>query len=107
MSIRDGQASVHTAPHWRQLHGRFTTVDHLETLGHFTDWLDLPSSALRRLNGLSSGRALRMGQRIELDFSKVSATRFLARRTAYHEKLKQACLPRPAPGHRHGGPHPR
>ncbi|NNL67083.1 MAG: transglycosylase SLT domain-containing protein, partial [Myxococcales bacterium] len=87
-------ASVRTAPPWRQLDGRFATVDHQETLGHFADWLDLPASVLRRLNGLSSGKALRMGQRIELDFSKVSPKQFMAHRAAYHEKRERAFLAR-------------
>jgi membrane-bound lytic murein transglycosylase D len=61
-----------------------------ETLGHFADWLEIPTSALRRRNGLAFGSALPIGRRLHLDFSQVSAERFQERRLAHHRTLRSA-----------------
>jgi membrane-bound lytic murein transglycosylase D len=64
-------------------------VDSLETLGHFADWLEIPTQRLRKLNRLSSKRKLRMGQRLRLDFSRVSPEELLVRRTEYHKGIEE------------------
>jgi membrane-bound lytic murein transglycosylase D len=74
---------------WRQVRGNSVTVDSLETLGHYAEWLEVSASRLRKLNGIRSGRGLRMGQRIKLDFSKVSQKEFLQRRTEYHKGIEE------------------
>lgn len=60
-----------------------------ETLGHFADWLQVSSATLRQLNGLNSTSAVRVGQALQLDFSKVSPADFEARRRSYHDRLQE------------------
>jgi membrane-bound lytic murein transglycosylase D len=61
-----------------------------ETLGHFAEWLEIPTSALRRRNELEFGSALAIGRKLHLDFSRVSAERFQERRVAHHRNLQSA-----------------
>jgi membrane-bound lytic murein transglycosylase D len=64
---------------------RTIEIQAAETLGHYADWLQTHSSRLRRLNGMGSRESLRVGQRLKLDFSKVSIREFEQRRMAYHQ----------------------
>lgn len=56
-----------------------------ETLGHYADWLGFHSEHLRRLNGLSEDAQLIVGDRLRLDFSKVSRERFEDQRIAFQQ----------------------
>ena len=47
-----------------------------ETIGHYADWLKLPTSRLRTLNKLAGSSTVQLGRRLKLDFSKVSRARF-------------------------------
>ena len=64
-------------------------VEPAETLGHFADWLEVKTQALRRLNRLRRGRAIQVGQRISLTFEKVGVEVFEARRLEYHRGLEE------------------
>lgn len=77
---------------WRRIDGDTVIVDGGETLGHFADWLGIPTRQLRAVNRISSSRPIRMGQILKLDFSKVSQQRFLERRIAHHHTLDQNFL---------------
>ncbi len=70
---------------WRRIEGDSVVVDSDETLGHFADWLRVSTHRLRKLNRLSATRSIRMGQRLELDFSKTPRLQFLERRIAHHQ----------------------
>jgi membrane-bound lytic murein transglycosylase D len=59
-----------------------------ETLGHYADWLGVRAADLRRLNHMSFHRPVRVGQRIRLDFRRVPAEEFEARRRGYHQALE-------------------
>jgi membrane-bound lytic murein transglycosylase D len=61
-----------------------------ETLGHFADWLEIPTSSLRQRNHLAFDAALPIGAKLSLDFSRVSAQRFQERRIAHHRALQSA-----------------
>ncbi len=74
---------------WRRLDGDYMIIDALETLGHVSEWLQLPISKLRRLNRLSSRRVLHMGQRLRLDFSRVDRDTFLQRRLEFHKGIEE------------------
>jgi membrane-bound lytic murein transglycosylase D len=74
---------------WRRVNGDWVLVDTSETLGHFADWLGVSTTRLRRLNRLAAGRALRMGQRLELDFSRVDPDVFLERRMEFHKGVEE------------------
>lgn len=59
-----------------------------ETLGHYADWLRVSNNTLTDLNGLKSDRAVQVGSRLKLDFSKVDRARFEARRQQFHSNLQ-------------------
>ncbi len=64
------------------------TVQALETLGHYGEWLDIPTQRLRDWNSLAFREAVVLGQTLELQFGTVDAVTFEQRRRAYHEQLQ-------------------
>jgi membrane-bound lytic murein transglycosylase D len=64
------------------------TVQALETLGHYADWLEVPTQRLRDLNALSFREAVVLGQTLTLEFARVDAPTFEQRRRAYHQQLQ-------------------
>ncbi len=93
------QAEIQPAPNrplpleehspWRRVDGDWIVVDAGETLGHFADWLEIPTSRLRSLNRVSRRRSLRMGQRLKLDFSATAPEVFLQRRVEFHKGIEE------------------
>ena len=75
-----------------EIEGERARVQPDETLGHFADWLELPTQTLRRLNGMRSRSELTIGRRVRLDFSRVSPGEFHLRRIAHHRALRVAFL---------------
>ncbi|MBW2692408.1 MAG: LysM peptidoglycan-binding domain-containing protein [Deltaproteobacteria bacterium] len=65
------------------------TVQADETLGHYAEWLEIPTSRLRRLNGISYGTPVGIGRVTKLDFSAVSRDTFEQRRLEYHHTLQE------------------
>ena len=63
-------------------------VQGAETLGHFAEWLEVSARRLRELNNMRAGAALTLGRRIRLDLSRVDATVFEERRTAWHRAMQ-------------------
>jgi membrane-bound lytic murein transglycosylase D len=63
-------------------------VEATETLGHFADWLQLPTQKLRTLNKLKARQTVQLGQKLQLDYSKVSRESFEQVRRDYHAKLQ-------------------
>ena len=61
-----------------------------ETLGHYADWLGLSSARLRELNHLRFRSPVLIGQRIKLDFSRVTREVFETLRHEYHRELQAA-----------------
>jgi len=66
--------------------GSQITVQALETLGHYADWLNLPTQKLRDLNHIRAREAVVIGQALTLDFSKVDAPTFEQRRRMYQQQ---------------------
>jgi membrane-bound lytic murein transglycosylase D len=62
------------------------TVQALETLGHYADWVGVPTQRLRELNKLRGNEAVAIGQKITLDLSEIDAATFEQRRVAYHQQ---------------------
>jgi membrane-bound lytic murein transglycosylase D len=58
-----------------------------ETLGHYADWLEIPTRELRRLNGFRYGRPLRINESVRIPLGKVSREQFEERRYEYHKEL--------------------
>ncbi len=64
-------------------------VQAMETLGHYAEWLGgIRTNNLRKLNRLRRGKPVVIGQRIKLDFSKVSTDTFQANRRAHHQAIQ-------------------
>jgi membrane-bound lytic murein transglycosylase D len=58
-----------------------------ETLGHYAEWLEVPTQRLRHRNRIHSDRAIALGRRVALDLSRVSAQEFERRRLDFHREL--------------------
>jgi membrane-bound lytic murein transglycosylase D len=56
-----------------------------ETLGHYADWLKVPTSRLRALNNLRGSATVALGRSIKLDFSNIAAEQFEQQRRAFHQ----------------------
>lgn len=63
-------------------------VEATETLGHYADWLQLPTQKLRTLNKLKARQPVQLGQKLQLDYSRVSRENFEQVRRDYHAKLQ-------------------
>ncbi len=74
---------------WRRIDDGVIIVDADETIGHFAEWLAVPTERLRRKNRVRAGRHIRIGQTLELDFSKVSEETFLQRRIEFHKGIEE------------------
>jgi membrane-bound lytic murein transglycosylase D len=61
-----------------------------ETLGHYAEWLDVSAARLRELNRMKYGQAVLLGKTLKLDFSRVAAEAFEARRRDFHARLQAA-----------------
>mgnify|MGYP005725457789 CR=1 FL=1 len=63
------------------------TVYPQETLGHFSEWLNIDINHLRRMNNISYHQKLYTGQKLQLDFSEVPPNKFLEKRLNFHVKM--------------------
>jgi membrane-bound lytic murein transglycosylase D len=63
-------------------------VEATETLGHYADWLQIPTQRLRNLNHLRARQPVQLGQKLQLDYSRVSREAFEQVRRDYHSKLQ-------------------
>jgi membrane-bound lytic murein transglycosylase D len=59
-----------------------------ETLGHYADWLGVSAARLREINHLKFRTPVRIGQRLRLDFRRVTREVFEARRHEYQQQLQ-------------------
>jgi membrane-bound lytic murein transglycosylase D len=59
-----------------------------ETLGHYAQWLGVPTSRLRTLNNLSARASVPLGRTLKLDFSKASHDQFDAKRRDFHDAMQ-------------------
>jgi len=64
-------------------------VEAEETLGHYADWLEIPTRKIRRLNRFRFGRPIHYGQKLKLPFIKISKVEFEERRMLYHRELME------------------
>jgi len=63
-------------------------VEATETLGQYADWLQIATQKLRVLNKLKSKQPVLLGQKLNLDYSRVSREAFEQLRRDYHAKLQ-------------------
>jgi len=67
-----------------EVRGEYIYVFANETLGHYAEWLRIPVNRLRRINGLKRHQKIYSGQKLRLDFSRVTVETFEQRRFIYH-----------------------
>ncbi len=63
-------------------------VEATETLGQYADWLQIPTQKLRNVNKLKARQPVLLGQKLKLDYSRVSREAFEQVRRDYHAKLQ-------------------
>jgi membrane-bound lytic murein transglycosylase D len=66
------------------------TVQPEETLGHYADWLEIPTNQLRKFNGMRYDQRIRVGQSLQIPFGTVSKKEFEERRVAYHAGIRKS-----------------
>lgn len=64
-------------------------IQAIETLGHYADWLGIPTQRLRNLNGMDFNDPVMIGDRLRLDFSNVNRQTFENRRLEFHRRVQQ------------------
>jgi len=70
-------------------HHEHVVVQPDETLGHFADWLEIPTRILRKINGLRYGQDIQIGEKIKLTFTNISWQEFQHRRMEYHKSIEE------------------
>lgn len=60
-----------------------------ETLGHYADWLEIPTKDIRRLNGFPYGRLVRVNEPIKIPLHKISKDQFEEKRFEYHKEMQE------------------
>ena len=60
-----------------------------ETLGHYADWLKIPTQSIRRINGFRYGQVLRINQRVKIPLNKITKAEFEEKRFEYHQEVVQ------------------
>jgi membrane-bound lytic murein transglycosylase D len=63
-------------------------VEATETLGQYADWLQIATQKLRVVNKLRPKQPVLLGQKLNLDYSRVSRETFEQLRRDYHAKLQ-------------------
>ena len=59
-----------------------------ETLGHYAEWLGIRAWDIRRLNDMVYRQPVIIGERLQLDFSKVDSAAFEQQRRQFHRDLQ-------------------
>lgn len=59
-----------------------------ETLGHYADWLGVTTGEIRRLNGFSSRKMIRINDRLKIPFKNISKEAFEEKRFEYHKEIQ-------------------
>jgi len=60
-----------------------------ETLGHYAEWLEIPTWQIRRLNGFTFGRPLPLHKKVKIPLDKISKDQFEEIRFEYHKKIQE------------------
>ena len=60
-----------------------------ETLGHYAEWLEIPTRNIRRLNGFPYGRPLPLHKKVKIPLDKISKDQFEEMRFEYHKKIQE------------------
>ena len=63
-----------------------------ETLGHYAEWAGVRTQDIRRLNGLSYGRLIHLGQPLKIPLGRVAREDFETQRHEFHKELVEDFL---------------
>jgi membrane-bound lytic murein transglycosylase D len=63
-----------------------------ETLGHYAEWLEIPTHTIRQLNVFPPGRTLRLHQKVKIPLDRVSEEQFEEARFEYHKNIQEDFL---------------
>ncbi len=64
-------------------------VEAEETLGHYADWLELPTQKIRIINGMRFKAPIQMDQKLKIPFVKVSKEEFEEKRYEFHKGIEE------------------
>ena len=85
--VDTSEASIYTPD--LSIHHSRIIVQPEETLGHLSDWLEVSTWTLRRINKMQYHQPLKIGQSVLLTFEYCSKETFLERRQQFHETHRQ------------------
>lgn len=68
---------------------KWIEVEPDETLGHYSDWSNMPTWRLRRLNDLSYRESINIGQSVKISFENSSPEVFETKRREYHKGIEE------------------
>ncbi|MCJ7542881.1 MAG: transglycosylase SLT domain-containing protein [Desulfobacterales bacterium] len=60
-----------------------------ETLGHFAEWLEIPTKNIRRLNRFPYSKTLPLHMNVKIPLDKISKEQFEETRFEYHKKIQE------------------
>ncbi len=60
-----------------------------ETLGHYAEWLEIPTQDIRKFNGYKYGKPIRTDQTLKIPLGQVGKEKFEERRYEYHKEIKE------------------
>ena len=64
-------------------------VEAEETLGHYADWLQIPTQRIREINGFFYGKPIQVGQKIEIPLGQTTIEQFEEKRYEYHKEMEE------------------
>jgi peptidoglycan lytic transglycosylase D len=64
-------------------------VEMEETLGHFAEWLEIPTRIIRRLNKFPYSKTLQLHMKMKIPLDKISKEQFEETRFEYHKKIQE------------------
>jgi len=64
-------------------------VEMEETLGHFAEWLEIPTKNIRRLNRFPYSKTLPLHMNVKIPLDKISKEQFEETRFEYHKKIQE------------------
>ena len=64
-------------------------VEMEETLGHYAEWLEIPTRIIRRLNRFPYGKTIQLHMKVKIPLDKISKEQFEETRFEYHKKIQE------------------
>jgi membrane-bound lytic murein transglycosylase D len=64
-------------------------VETEETLGHYADWLQIPTQKIRALNNFKYGKSISVDQKIKIPLKTKSVQEFEEQRYEYHKEIEE------------------